>query len=354
MKESQRIDPRTVITPDAFNVEADLLGRPLASPARRGVALLLDLALASILAELGGVLIGLAVAVVFFRVATRRVLDHPLKRWARASFALMGAFVFFITAVAVVESDEDDEDRNRETVAATDGASVDWSSMGQGDYRRLARTMAAAQTTDSAGLGDAMGILEDVLGAALGGGAAVPDSLGPEERAEAVAVLQTYAAALADNDRAVLDSLQDRAVTLVAAKPIERLRAQVQVQDKRIDALEAANERLAEVAANPGIKRIGQALADDFGLTIGWIGLYFTLFLAWWHGQTPAKRLFGLQVVRLNGQPITLRVAFERFGGYAAGVVTGLLGFFQIFWDDNRQGIHDRIAGTTVIRKPKS
>ena len=59
------------------------------------------------------------------------------------------------------------------------------------------------------------------------------------------------------------------------------------------------------------------------------------------------------QVVRLNGQPITLWVAFERLGGYAAGVATGLLGFFQIFWDPNRQGIHDRIAGTAVIRTKK-
>ena len=58
--------------------------------------------------------------------------------------------------------------------------------------------------------------------------------------------------------------------------------------------------------------------------------------------------------MRLNGKPITLWIAFERFGGYAAGVATGLLGFFQVFWDPNRQGIHDRIAGTAVIRKKKA
>jgi uncharacterized RDD family membrane protein YckC len=36
-------------------------------------------------------------------------------------------------------------------------------------------------------------------------------------------------------------------------------------------------------------------------------------------------------------------------GGYAAGFATGLLGFAQVFWDANRQGIHDRIVGTVVI-----
>lgn len=108
------------------------------------------------------------------------------------------------------------------------------------------------------------------------------------------------------------------------------------------------------LAANPGLKRILQTTANDFGLTIGWIELYFTFFLAWWSGQTPGKWLFGLQVVRLNGEPITLWLAFERFGGYAAGVATGLFGFIQVFWDANRQGIHDRISGTAVVRKKRT
>lgn len=42
--------------------------------------------------------------------------------------------------------------------------------------------------------------------------------------------------------------------------------------------------------------------------------------------------------------------AFGRFGGYAAGLATGLLGFLQVFWDPNRQALHDRVAGTVVIR----
>ena len=37
-------------------------------------------------------------------------------------------------------------------------------------------------------------------------------------------------------------------------------------------------------------------------------------------------------------------------GGYAAGLATGLLGFAQIFWDKNRQAIHDKIAETAVVR----
>lgn len=40
-----------------------------------------------------------------------------------------------------------------------------------------------------------------------------------------------------------------------------------------------------------------------------------------------------------------------RFGGYAASIATGLVGFLQVLWDANRQGLHDRIAGTVVLRE---
>jgi hypothetical protein len=39
----------------------------------------------------------------------------------------------------------------------------------------------------------------------------------------------------------------------------------------------------------------------------------------------------------------------RRYGGYAAGMATGGLGFVQALWDVNRQGIQDRVAHTVVI-----
>lgn len=89
--EAQRRDPRDIITQDAFHVDADLLGTPLATPKRRLAALLLDLLLATILAQFGGFWLGWAVAIIFFRIATRKALDHPLKRWT----GLLGVFQVF-------------------------------------------------------------------------------------------------------------------------------------------------------------------------------------------------------------------------------------------------------------------
>ena len=99
----------------------------------------------------------------------------------------------------------------------------------------------------------------------------------------------------------------------------------------------------------------GKGLMEDLGVGIGWSSLYFTLFVAWWKGQTPGKRLLRLKIVQLDATPMTLWESFGRYGGYAAGLSTGLLGFLQVYWDPNRQAIQDKISSTVVIdvSKPK-
>jgi len=89
--------------------------------------------------------------------------------------------------------------------------------------------------------------------------------------------------------------------------------------------------------------------ADEVGLGVGWAIAYFSLLPAWWNGQTLGKRLFGLRVVELTGKPLTVMLAFKRYGGYAAGMATGMFGFAQIFWDGNRQAIQDKTAHTVVV-----
>jgi len=89
--------------------------------------------------------------------------------------------------------------------------------------------------------------------------------------------------------------------------------------------------------------------ADEVGLGLGWTIAYFSLLPAWWNGQTLGKRLFGLRVVELTGKPVTVMLAFKRYGGYAAGMATGMFGFAQVFWDGNRQAIQDKTAHTVVV-----
>ena len=114
-------------------------------------------------------------------------------------------------------------------------------------------------------------------------------------------------------------------------------------------AVEDLQRDLEQERERSGIMGMIRSAADDMGIGFGWAAVYFTCFLALWRGQTPGKRLFGLRVIRLNGKPITWWIAFERFGGYTASFSTGLLGFAQILWDRNRQGIHDKVAETVVV-----
>ena len=87
---------------------------------------------------------------------------------------------------------------------------------------------------------------------------------------------------------------------------------------------------------------------------IGWAAVYFTLSLYLLKGQTIGKLMLGLRVLQLDDQPISIWNSLGRYGGYAASFVVGLTGFLQIFWDPNRQGLHDRIANTVVVKSRQS
>ena len=93
-----------------------------------------------------------------------------------------------------------------------------------------------------------------------------------------------------------------------------------------------------------------KALISDLGLGFGWAALYFTAFSAWWRGQTPGKKLFGIRVIQLDGTYMSAWDSFGRYGGYGAGFATGLMGFMQVLWDANRQAIQDKISATVVIQ----
>jgi uncharacterized RDD family membrane protein YckC len=81
--------------------------------------------------------------------------------------------------------------------------------------------------------------------------------------------------------------------------------------------------------------------------------LYFILFFRL-SGRTPGKRLLGLKVVDLSGRPrLTWYQAFERTHGYAASLLIGGFGFFQVLWDKGGLAMHDKLAGTTVVRQPR-
>jgi len=117
-------------------------------------------------------------------------------------------------------------------------------------------------------------------------------------------------------------------------------------QSARIAALEA---QLAAARHPLSWRDALQRQLRRLGLSFGWAIAYFTLLPYWWKGQTVGKRLFGLRVVELTGKPLSLMTCFGRYGGYAAGLATGGMGFVQVLWDPNRQAVQDKLAHTVVV-----
>lgn len=73
-----------------------------------------------------------------------------------------------------------------------------------------------------------------------------------------------------------------------------------------------------------------------------------------WRGTTVGGLVLNLKVVRLDDKPITFLVALVRA---LASVFSGIvlcLGFFWMLWDRDKQTWHDKIAGTVVVRQPRT
>jgi uncharacterized RDD family membrane protein YckC len=72
-----------------------------------------------------------------------------------------------------------------------------------------------------------------------------------------------------------------------------------------------------------------------------------------WKGTTIGGIVVGLKVVRADGKPLTLPVTLIRSLAAAFSVFVLFLGYLWIAWDPEKQGWHDKIAGTVVLKLPK-
>ncbi len=81
--------------------------------------------------------------------------------------------------------------------------------------------------------------------------------------------------------------------------------------------------------------------------------LVVILFWRWKQG-TPGKLMLRLRIVdaATGGEP-GLRQWCLRYVGYIISTLPLLLGFLWVAWDPRRQGWHDKLAGTVVIRVPR-
>lgn len=82
--------------------------------------------------------------------------------------------------------------------------------------------------------------------------------------------------------------------------------------------------------------------------------LYFTGFESSKTGATPGKLSFGMAVTDLEGRRISLPRATLRFVSKFLSALLFGAGFLTIAISRNKQGLHDRIAGTFVVIAKKT
>jgi len=75
-------------------------------------------------------------------------------------------------------------------------------------------------------------------------------------------------------------------------------------------------------------------------------------FLAFWtlYGATPGDMIQGVKVVTTDEQSFGLGTSVVRFIGYLVSWFVFCLGFLWVIWDKDKQGWHDKMAKTYVVK----
>lgn len=77
---------------------------------------------------------------------------------------------------------------------------------------------------------------------------------------------------------------------------------------------------------------------------------YIIFFLVKQNGQTIGKKIMGLRVVKEDGQPVDLATAVTRYFSYLLSAAVLCLGLISAAFNPKKQGWHDKIANTYVIK----
>lgn len=102
-------------------------------------------------------------------------------------------------------------------------------------------------------------------------------------------------------------------------------------------------------------KEVVQVTDASFNIQFnGWkilIPFVYTLFFWIKFSATPGKMVMKLKIVDEANNPLTVQSAIIRYLGYILNGFTLMLGFLWAAFNDKKQGLHDIIAKTYVVKK---
>lgn len=365
-------ETKQYLTPFAFKLDESLFGLPLASPAKRGIALLIDLGLIALLSDVSGVALALAIAITLYYLGNKKRTQKGGKtkgRKRRKIMRIIAAMMVFVVLLDTLPpllkyfNAEDNESQLNasdssfsfpKSIALTATALSAMQTIADSNCQKLncwqtelgsvAEHIAVISYEGDINVTEAQ--LNDIFS-----DIAEETELPSNEQEQLISSMHgSYSKKLSSlvGDEALAKS--DSAV-----EALEENNAQIKeatfvlAEDRTLTDIAKLKEKEKSNRPVYSIIEWVKGIIEDLGLGFGWATFYFTAFIALGKGQTLGKKLLGIKVLQLDGTPLSLWDSFERYGGYGAGLATGLLGFIQIYWDANRQAIHDRISATVVI-----
>lgn len=84
-------------------------------------------------------------------------------------------------------------------------------------------------------------------------------------------------------------------------------------------------------------------------LAIGW--LYEAIMISGTSQATLGKMALGIKVTDLEGRRISFLNATGRHFAKILSAIILLIGYLMMLWDDHKQTLHDKLAGTLVVKK---
>ncbi|RTR37874.1 RDD family protein [Shewanella canadensis] len=374
-KTIKETDPKTMVTPFAFEIAPQVLYTPLASPLKRGMAMAVDGLLISVLAEQAGWVFILLVGLTLLIQRKSHELGKVLKWGLYLSMFVMMLWVTFENLVST-RSDGQAQEEETYIMAPSVGEVIGYLpeiirfsmceelTCAQTELDSLIKVLKQTNLAEAEQKAILFGSIKEL--------ALTDDEKGqlqrdisqayPEQAIEQEVqpeidpdveqgVQQKNEVNTIHPDESEKWLVEEEFVSTEAVDIEEALTHPLTGIAKQTEEGESHLEKLDEDDAEGEYSLISWAkgILNDLGLGFGWAAFYFTVFTAWFDGQTLGKKLFRIRVIQLDGTGLSLWDAFGRYGGYGAGFATGLLGFLQIYWDANRQAIQDKISATVVI-----
>ena len=165
--------------------------------------------------------------------------------------------------------------------------------------------------------------------------------------------------AFATFNRRLLASTIDMLLISILIMPVSYILSKFGITDEMIKLQMKPELMLEDVTMATFVKMLYTSGLIGYILLMQFIMIFLTGFyvIFFWCKKcaTPGKMIFKCQVIdAITGKHISLKQGIIRFLSLPLSIMPLLIGLFMIDFTKKRQSLHDKIAGTIVVIRPKN